>query len=175
MDHPMMLREYVHYQPGHLIRRAHQIAWAKFMEHTSELGVTPIQYSLLVAAAEFPGLDATRLRELISIDRATIGNIVQRLESKKMLVREPDASDKRAKRIQITKKGRDLVESVNAVRANIGESLLKPLSPTERKTLMRLMRKLVSIDDVVAKSLLMHATAMDVQQPKEPSPKRKAR
>ena len=30
--------------PGHLIRRAHQLAVAIFMEETSDFGVTPVQF-----------------------------------------------------------------------------------------------------------------------------------
>jgi hypothetical protein len=35
------------YQPGHLIRRAHQIAWAAFMEETKGQDITPVQYAAL--------------------------------------------------------------------------------------------------------------------------------
>jgi DNA-binding MarR family transcriptional regulator len=153
-----MLNEYVHNQPGHLIRRAHQIAWSKFSELTNDQGLTPVQYSILVAILEFPALDATRLRELVMIDRATIGNIIQRLETKGLLIRKPDAMDRRAKHIYITDSGRQLVEQVNSVRHAIADSLLSPFSETERKTFMRLIRKLVKIDDVIAKTLLIAAT-----------------
>ena len=143
-----MLEEYVYEQPGHLIRRAHQIAWAMFREETSKFDVTPVQYSLLVAVHDFPAIDATRLSELICIDRATIGNIVTRLETKGFVARKDDLNDKRAKKIFVTRSGRDLVQSVNKVRGRIAERLLAPLDAADRMMLVKLLSKLVGIEDV---------------------------
>jgi MarR family transcriptional regulator, lower aerobic nicotinate degradation pathway regulator len=59
-------------QPGHLIRRVYQFSTAALVEaKSSEL--TPVQFSALVAIRESPGIDATRVGELIYFDRATIG------------------------------------------------------------------------------------------------------
>lgn len=139
---------FVYDQPGHLIRRANQVAWALFREETAALDVTPVQFSLLVAVADFPAIDATRLSELICIDRATVGNIVARLEAKGLLSRRPDAHDRRVKRLSITESGQRLITEICAVRARIGERVLAPLSLAERETFMRLLAKLVRIEDV---------------------------
>ena len=62
-----MLDQYIYSQPGHLIRRAHQLAWSVFMDETKAFDMTPVQYSLLVAVGEYPSIDATRLSELIDM------------------------------------------------------------------------------------------------------------
>jgi DNA-binding MarR family transcriptional regulator len=141
-----MLDQYIYDQPGHLIRRAHQVAWSIFMDETKAFDMTPVQYSLLVAVGECPSIDATRLSELIDIDRATIGNVVDRLERRGLLVRSADADDRRAKKISLTKAGRKLIEAVNGIRGKIGERILAPLDATERATFLRLVGKLVRID-----------------------------
>jgi DNA-binding MarR family transcriptional regulator len=142
-----MLDQYIYDQPGHLIRRAHQVAWSVFMDETKAFDMTPVQYSLLVAVGECPSIDATRLSELIDIDRATIGNVVDRLERRGLLVRSADADDRRAKKISLTKAGRKLIEAVNKIRGKIGERILAPLDATERATFLRLVAKLVRIDE----------------------------
>jgi DNA-binding MarR family transcriptional regulator len=154
-----MLEDRVYEQPGHLIRRAHQIAWAMFREETIEFDVTPVQYSLLIAIHDFPAIDATRLSALICIDRATIGNIVARLEAKGYLVRKDDPHDKRAKKIFVTPSGLAMIRSINKVRNRIGERVLAPLDSAERKMLIKLLCKLVSIEDVkrVARELWQEA------------------
>ena len=114
--------------------------------------MTPVQFSLLVAVDDFPAIDATRLSELICIDRATIGNIVERLEAKGMLVRTMDSRDKRIKRLFITEAGQRLVGEICIVRERIGERLLEPLSPAERTVFKTLLAKLVGIEDVKAKA-----------------------
>jgi DNA-binding MarR family transcriptional regulator len=138
----------VYDQPGHLIRRANQMAWALFREETAEFDVTPVQFSLLVAVGDFPSIDATRLSELICIDRATIGNIVARLEARRLLTRCADLNDKRIKRLYVTEDGEQLIAAVCSVRGRIGERLLSNLSATERVKFMQLLSKLVCIDDV---------------------------
>ena len=142
------LEEFVYDQPGHLIRRASQMAWALFREETAALNVTPVQFSMLVAISDFPSIDATRLSELICIDRATIGNIVARLEDRGLLTRQADLHDKRIKRLYVTQSGQQLIAAVCAVRARIGERLLSSLTPSERASFMRLIAKLVGIDEV---------------------------
>ena len=131
-----------------MIRRASQMAWALFREETGALDVTPVQFSLLVAVSDVPSIDATRLSELICIDRATVGNIVERLESKGLLTRQPDVRDKRIKRLHITAAGQQLVAEVCLVRARIGDRLLSPLTAAERTRFMQLIAKLVGIDEV---------------------------
>ena len=142
------LDQYVYDQPGHLIRRANQAAWALFREETAALDVTPVQFSLLVAVGDFPSIGATRLSELICIDRATVGNIVDRLETKGLLTRQPDTRDKRVKRLYVTTAGQQLVTQVCLVRARIGERLLSPLTAAEAARFMQLLGKLVGIDEV---------------------------
>jgi DNA-binding MarR family transcriptional regulator len=154
-----MLEDKVYEQPGHLIRRAHQIAWAMFREETSEFDMTPVQYSLMIAIHDFPAIDATRLSALICIDRATIGNIVARLEARGYLVRKDDPDDKRAKKIFVTQSGQAVIQSINKVRGRIGQRVLEPLDGVERKMLIRLLCKLVNINDVkrIARELWQEA------------------
>lgn len=140
------LDRFVYEQPGHLIRRANQMAWALFREETAALDVTPVQFSLLVAVGDVPAIDATRLSELICIDHATVGNIVARLEARGLLTREADPLDRRIKRLRMTPEGESVIAAVCAVRARISERLLSPLSTTERATFLRLLGQLVGME-----------------------------
>lgn len=149
-----MLEDNVYRQPGYLMWRAHQLAWRAFVGETQDAGVTPIQYAILIAAWEFPSTDATRIADLLLFEKTTINDIVQRLESKGLLVRRTSASDKRIKAIFITDAGRAIVEAVNPARTRIAEKLLATLTARERTALLQLLRKLVSIDDVLASTLL---------------------
>jgi DNA-binding MarR family transcriptional regulator len=143
-----MIEDMILRQPGHAIRRAHQHAWSAFMECTKAYDITPVQYSLMVVVNEFPGIDASRLSEIISIDRATVGNIVQRLQTKGFLMRRPDPSDARAKNIYITPDGETLLHEVSLLRPAIADRVLENLSPDERTALMQLLNKLVGLAGV---------------------------
>src|ERR1700680_3628354 len=73
--------------PGHLIRRAQQISTGLFTEECSRFDLTSVQFAALFVLRAAGELDATRLAELIAFDRSTIGDVVERLESKGWLNR----------------------------------------------------------------------------------------
>ena len=62
----------IYRKPGHLIRRAQQIAVALFMEECAPVDITPVQYAALIAVRENPDLDAIRLSSRSSSSSPTM-------------------------------------------------------------------------------------------------------
>ena len=114
----MSLRD-LYAKPGHLIRRAHQISWALFLNECADYNVTPVQYSALVAIKERPGVDATRLSALIAFDRSTIGNVIERLEARGLLTRQAGAEDRRQKLLFLSDAGEQLLVAVMPLVARV--------------------------------------------------------
>jgi MarR family transcriptional regulator, lower aerobic nicotinate degradation pathway regulator len=133
-------------QPGHLIRRAHQIATAVFMTEAKAFDLTSVQFAALIVIRELPGIDATRVSDLIYFDRSTIGNVLDRLEKKGLIRREPGLEDRRTKRLYLTKQGSVVLRRIAAKLPRISDTILAPLSPAERVRFMKLMTKLVDAD-----------------------------
>jgi DNA-binding MarR family transcriptional regulator len=129
-------------KPGHLIRRAHQISWALFLEECAAFNITPVQYSALVAIDERPGVDATRLSALIAFDRSTIGNVLDRLENRGLIRREASAQDRRQKLLHLTREGKTILRQVRPLVLRVQNRILAPLSEEERATLLRLLTRL---------------------------------
>src|ERR1700760_2757298 len=119
----------VYTAPGYLFRRMQQIAVAIFMEECRSFDLTPVQYAALIAIHTHPGIDATRLSAVIASDRSTLGNVIERLETKKLIERKPSPDDKRVKLLYLTKAGaallRDITSSVERAQAR----MLQPLRP----------------------------------------------
>ena len=90
----------VYSKPGHLIRRAQQIAVALFMEECATFDITPVQYAALVAIREHAAIDATRVSALVAFDRSTIGSVLERLEAKGLIERTNSRQDKRVKTLR---------------------------------------------------------------------------
>ena len=133
----------VYKKPGYLFRRMQQIAVAVFMEQCKAVDLTPVQYATLVAIRAHPGIDATRLSALIAFDRSTLGNVIERLESKGCLERKPGPGDKRVKLLYLTPAGAGELRNVEPLVAEAQIRMLQPLSATDRKTLLRIMTQLV--------------------------------
>jgi DNA-binding MarR family transcriptional regulator len=131
--------------PGHLIRRVHQVSTAYFTEECGDL--TAVQYAALVAIESHPGIDATRLSTVIYFDRSTIGDVLDRIESKGWIVRQSPDNDRRTKALMITPAGQTILRQVAPGIRRVQERLLAPLTPGEAKTLVRLLVKMADAGD----------------------------
>jgi DNA-binding MarR family transcriptional regulator len=130
--------------PGHLIRRAHQLAVAVFMEETAEFGVTPVQFAILNALMQDPGEDQVTLAGKVAFDAATFGSVIGRLESKGWVRRKADAQDRRRKLLWVTPEGERAAAAMKRAVAKTQSRILAPLQPQERDQLLQLLDKLVT-------------------------------
>ena len=137
----------VYAAPGYLFRRMQQIAVALFVEECRAFDLTPVQYAALIAIHTHPGIDATRLSAVIAFDRSTLGSVIERLETKKLIDRKPSDEDKRVKLLYLTRAGaailRDIMPSVEQAQAR----MLQPLKPADRKVLLALLTQLVDLNN----------------------------
>jgi DNA-binding MarR family transcriptional regulator len=129
--------------PGHLIRRMHQFSAAIFMEETADFDVTAIQFAMLNAVMDTPGVDQITLAGRVAFDAATSGSVIGRLEAKGWLRREADAQDKRRKLLWVTPEGEAAVQQMKRQIARVQTRILQPLNVREREQLMQLLGKLV--------------------------------
>ncbi len=130
--------------PGHLIRRTHQLAVARFMEETVGFDVTPVQFAILNALLDHPGEDQITLAKQVAFDAATSGSVIGRLETKGWVRREPDKKDRRRKLLWVTPLGAKMALKMNQAVGNVQNRILGPLDPAERVMLMGLLEKLVA-------------------------------
>ncbi len=130
--------------PGHLIRRAHQLAVAIFMEETSELDVTPVQFAILNALIADPGEDQVTLAGKVAFDAATFGSVIGRLEAKGWVRREPDGTDRRRKLLWVTASGERVALGMKRAVGKAQRRILGPLDAAERRQLVVLLQKLVT-------------------------------
>jgi DNA-binding MarR family transcriptional regulator len=127
--------------PGHLIRRVHQVSTAYFTEECGS-DLTAVQYAALVAIGSHPGIDATRLSQVIYFDRSTIGDVLDRMASKGWILRESTTSDRRVKLLKLSPAGQEILLQVEPAIRRVQERLIAPLSPGEAKTLIRLLARM---------------------------------
>jgi DNA-binding MarR family transcriptional regulator len=131
------------HQAGQLIRRAHQAATAIFMSEAKGFDLTPVQFAALIAIRDHPGIEATRVGDLIYFDRSTIGNVLERLERKGWILREPGVQDRRTKALFLTPDGKVVIRKVAAKVPAIAERILAPLTDKERKYFLSMLSRLV--------------------------------
>jgi DNA-binding MarR family transcriptional regulator len=144
----------LHDQPGHLIRRAHQIAVAVFYD---KLGreVTPVQYAVLELLREKPGIDQVRLAQEVALDTSTTADLAARLEAKGLITREVMSRGQR--KLELTAAGAHMLASLSKGIDQLQDTLLGRLSPGEQADFVRLLRKFVEVNNELSRAPLRRA------------------
>lgn len=132
----------VHDEPGHLIRRAQQLAVACFHEVHGR-HATPIQYAILRTLQESPGIDQVTLAQKIALDNSSTADIATRLEAKGWILRE--VMPRRQRSLSLTPMGEEVLQRLQPGIELVYQAVLKNLEPAEQDTFMRLLHKLVQI------------------------------
>jgi DNA-binding MarR family transcriptional regulator len=134
--------DFVH-APGHLIRRAQQMAVSVFAENLAAFDVTPVQFAILNALIDTPGTDQVSLAARVALDAATSGSVIGRLEAKGWVRREASPQDRRRKLLWLTAKGKKAVIAMAPQVTQVQALILQPLQAQEQQQLMDLLAKLV--------------------------------
>jgi len=151
----------VYTKPGYLFRRMQQIAVAIFVEECKAYDLTPVQYAALVAIHTHPGIDATRLSAVIAFDRSTLGNVIERLETKRYVERRPAREDKRVKLLHLTRSGATLLRNIMPSVDRAQARMLQPLKAADRKVLMALLSQLVDLNNEASRVPLRAEDALE--------------
>ncbi|WP_321847160.1 MULTISPECIES: MarR family transcriptional regulator [Paraburkholderia] len=131
-------------EPGHLIRRAHQIAVAMFHE---KLGreVTPVQYAVLRMLYESPGLDQVTLAQRVALDTSTTAEMAARMEAKGWILRE--VLPRRQRKLLLTPAGEKLLNKFRPAVQELRAGLFEGMGEEDSEDFIRLLRKFVHLNN----------------------------
>jgi len=132
---------------GHLIRRLHQQSTQIFQSQTQTAGfdLTSVQFAALDCIAQHPGIDQASLAATISFDRATIGGVIDRLERKGLVQRVVSAQDRRARQLNLSPEGGQLLAACRPLVKALQTDILALLSPQEREVFLALAHKALGL------------------------------
>lgn len=127
---------------GFLLAKAHQKLFAFFRDELKDYGITPPQFALLAFLWKKDGLSQVELSEKTTIDRTTLGGLVDRLEKAALVERRPNPADRRAYLIHLTDEGKRLRPELEGIALRVRERTTAGFAPGEYETLCRLLEKL---------------------------------
>ena len=136
----------VYDEPGHLIRRAQQIAVSMF-HSTMRNGVTPIQYCVLRVLEDHPGIDQVTLARLCALDTSTAADLAVRLEERGLVRRMMPMKSRRYRLLHLTPDGAALVKRLLPSAYVLSRRLLRALNKEEQKIFLRLLKKFVHLNN----------------------------
>ncbi len=122
-----------------LLSKAYQKGHGLVQKRLQPYGVTNVQYVVLEALWDREGLTAVELGQLLTIDKATISGILDRMADADLLIKRHDTKDRRMLRLYPSEKANNLKETLIEERKQANEELLAGFTPEERVLLRRLL------------------------------------
>jgi MarR family transcriptional regulator for hemolysin len=97
-------------------------------------GMTRAQWAILIRLEAQPGLLQKELAELLEVEPITVARLIDRLESRAMVERRPDPSDRRCWRLHLTDASRTLLGDINENLDDVASILCDGLSDAQVKS-----------------------------------------
>jgi MarR family transcriptional regulator, organic hydroperoxide resistance regulator len=110
----------------------------------ADIGLFPGQEILLMQLAEKDGKPQKSLCESIGLDHSTVAKSVARLERDGLIERRKCPEDGRISQVHLTTKGRETINAISSVWAELERETIKDLSAEEQTLLMSAARKIIS-------------------------------
>ena len=129
-------------RPTWLLSRANARSQALLGDAFAAEGFRGYHFRVLAALDQFGPTSQADLGRQTGIDRSDVVAAVNELVAKRLAVRSPDELDRRRNVITITRRGTTALERLTAVLDDVQDAVLEPLTPAERKALLRLLAKI---------------------------------
>ena len=126
----------------HLLRQLFQHHTARWQHELPDL--TKPQYAVMRALAEQPGIEQVTLTEAAVCTKATLAEMLSRMEKRDLVKREHDPADKRRRFVYLTAQGEALLASATPLGNSVDEEFLGRLSDEEREQFTRLVSKMMN-------------------------------
>lgn len=126
---------------GQLFFRLWRATHTRAADALETIGLTPALFALLNVIGAREGAIQQELGSAMAIDRSTMVALIDQLESAGLAKRRPSATDRRARQIEITPKGRRLLQRARRMVAQVEDEVLAGLTAEERRELEALLRR----------------------------------
>jgi len=118
---------------GFLISDVARLMRTAFDRRVRRLGLTRSQWLVINRLHRHPGATQSELAEMLEVEKATAGRMIDRMEKKGWVVRRADAADRRVNRLHLTAEA-DLIQvQLAQIADRTVDDALALLSPRERE------------------------------------------
>ena len=118
------------------------------------MGVTRSQWWVLANLSRHngQGMMQTELAKVMDVGKVTLGGLIDRLEAGGLVKRQPDPTDRRAKRVVMTPKGTKLLADIQSIATKVNDQILNGIGRNDisraETVLYKMKQQLISMDAV---------------------------
>ena len=124
---------------GYVVRRAQVWMFQDFKRALKELDVTPAQFSVIKVVAANPGVAQARVAEVLSIERARLVQMLDRLEAPGFIRRARSSADRRSHALYLTEAGVRLLARLEDRIAQHERNVVARIGERGKRELLRLL------------------------------------
>lgn len=114
---------------GFILNDVARLLRTAFDRRVRSLGFTRSQWWVLNHLYRNDGLNQSELAELLEVEKATLGRLLDRMEQKGWIRREADANDRRVRRVFLTDEVGPTMKAMRAAAADLRREALAGLTP----------------------------------------------
>jgi len=129
----MVIKEDLSRNFGFILHDVARLLRTTFDRRMKGLGLTRSQWWVLLYVFRSDGATQSELADMLEIEKASLGRLIDRLEAKGWLRREGDANDRRAKRVYLTEAVDPAMKAMRAAAAELRSEALMGLSVADQE------------------------------------------
>lgn len=129
---------------GFLVSDAARLMRTNYDRRMRELGITRSQWWVLNHLYFHEGISQTALSDVLEIERATLGRLIDRLEEKGWIERRSDRRDRRVKRVFLTGEVEMLLQTMRSIAAECRAQALAGLTREQQEWFIDILLRVKS-------------------------------
>lgn len=126
---------------GVVISDVARLLRTEFDRRVRKLGITRAQWLVLTRLHRHPGASHTELADMMEVEKATAGRMIDRLEANGWVERRVEPDDRRVKRVYLTAEAERVHKRIWRVAEATVDDGLADLSSSEARQLMALLMR----------------------------------
>lgn len=143
---------------GFLIHDVSRLRRAAYDQLMKPLNITRARWWVLAHLSRHDGMMQSQLADVLEVGKASLGTVIEQLEVGGWVERRSDPSDKRAKRVFLTKAAQALIKRMTTEEDRFNARILANLNSEDRAALLR---HLTSVKQALSQLVSDRANALD--------------
>jgi MarR family transcriptional regulator, organic hydroperoxide resistance regulator len=127
---------------GYNVRRAHVAMARDFQRHVGQGKIRPVIFSILLLAEAQPGIAQVDLAHKLSLDKASVVALIDRLEGSGLVERRRSTQDRRRQGLFLTPQGLLRLQTLKEEVARHERRFIERYTPVELALLISLLQRI---------------------------------
>lgn len=124
---------------GTVLSQVARLMRRSFDERARTIGVTRPQWQVLSVLHRMEGINQGGLAEILEVEPITAGRMIDRMQDGGLVERRADPADRRAWRLYLTPRGRELLEQLQPLAEETADLALEGLPAADKERLLEVL------------------------------------